>query len=202
MIITEIKKQKANEKRYNIYIDGNFCFSASDEAVVKLALKEGKYIDEEALEDIIDQCEESTAYSYALNLIGVRDYTCEDIKQKLKTKQYSSHTISRVLKKLISYGFLNDEKYANKYIEYSVNIKKNGKNKIMYELQQKGIKNHEIELNEELEYNNALSLAEKKLRSIGDKKKPEDRIFRYLIQKGYDFDIIKKVVNTLLKNND
>lgn len=200
MVITTIKKQRHNESRYNIYIDYKFCFSASSEDIIKYSLTEEKEIEEEELGNIIKNCEETNAYNYALNLLNSKDYTSMDIKNKLKLKEYSNQTIDSVLSKLESYGFINDEKYVKKYIDYSLNIKKAGKNKIMYDLKNRGIKSSDIEsieVNEEIQYSNAYNLALKKIKSIKNNTRIEDKVFRYLLSKGYDFDLIKKVLRNV-----
>lgn len=205
MVITEIKKQRYNESRYNIYIDSKFCFSASEEDLIKYTLTENRGLEEEELDEIIKKCEESNAYNYALNILNNRDYTSMDIKNKLKQKQYSIQTIESVLSKLESYGFIDDEKYIKKYVDYSLNIKKTGKNKIMYDLKSKGLKSSEIEsieVNEEIQFSNAYDLALKKLKSINSNKRIEDRIFRYLLSKGYDFDMIKRVIRKIFDSID
>lgn len=200
MVITSIKEQKYNGKRYNIYIDYKFSFSASDEDIIKYSLTEDKNIENEELESLIKKCEETKAYSYALNLLSIKDYTSKDIKTKLKLKQYSDQTIQSVLSRLESYDFVNDEKYVKKYIDYSLNIKKIGKNKILFDLQNKGIKSsniESIEIDEAIQYSNAYSLALKKVKSISNNTKIQDKVFRYLLSKGYDFDLIRKVLRNL-----
>ncbi|MDF2674638.1 MAG: regulatory protein RecX [Clostridiales bacterium] len=208
MVITNIKKQRYNEARYNIYIDSKFCFSASGEDVIKYSLNEEKEIGIEELEELIRKCEETKAYNYALNLLSIKDYTSKDIKSKLKLKQYSDQTIGSVISRLELYKFVNDEEYVRKYIDYCLNVKKTGKNKIIYDLQNKGIKSENmefIEIDEEIQYTNAYNLASKKLKSINNKTNIKDKIIRYLLTKGYDFDLIKKVMRNLsdtLGNDD
>lgn len=205
MVITGIKKQKYNGERYNIYIDSKFSFSASDEDIVKYSLTEEMKIESEELESLIKKCEETKAYSYALNLLSIKDYTSKDIKTKLKLKQYSDQTIQSVLSRLESYDFVNDEKYVKKYIDYSLNIKKTGKNKILFDLQNKGIKSSDIksiEIDEDIQYSNAYNLALKKIKSINNNTRIEDKVFRYLLSKGYDFDLIRKVLRNLFDTKD
>lgn len=205
MIITNIKKQKLNESRFNIYIDSKFCFSASGEDIIKYSITEDMEIDGDELENLIKKCEETTAYNYALILLNNKDYTSKDIKNKLKLKHYSEQTINSVLSKLQLYDFINDERYAKRYVDYSLSIKKSGKNKILFDLKNRGIKNSDIdsiEIDEEVQYLNAYNLALKKVNSIKDNPKKEEKVFRYLLSKGYDFDLIKKVLNKVFDNID
>lgn len=205
MIITNITKQKYNESRYNIYVDSMFCFSASSEDIIKHSIAEEKEIDKDELESLIKKCEETAAYNYSLRLLNNKDYTSKDIKKKLKQKYYSDQTINSVLEKLKLYEFVNDERYVKKYIDYSLNIKRTGKNKILFDLQNRGIKSSEIEaleIDEEVQYSNAYNLALKKMKSIKDNTKQEEKIFRYLLSKGYDFELIKRVLRRVFDNTE
>lgn len=197
MKITQVSKQKNNEERYNIYVDGAFCFSSSIEDVIKNNIKEGMDITEEQLDSFIEACEYGKAYNYALFLLNARNYTSKEIKNKLEKKFYSQQTINRVLDKLQSYGMINDEEYASKYINDSINFKKNGIRKIQYNLINKGISREiidNIEVDYESQLKNALSLAEKKMKLLQNKSNPREKIYRFLISKGYDHGIVKKVI--------
>lgn len=203
MVITDIKIQKHNESRYNIFIDSKFCFSAGKEDIIKFTITKGKEIEEEELLNLISKCEETEAYDYALVLLGIKDYSSKDMRKKLIQKQYSNQTIDFILSKLQSLEFINDERYAEKYIEYCLSIKKSGRNKIMYDLQNKGINASNIEsldIDEEKQFENACNLALKKMNSVKNTSNPREKVIRYLLSRGYEFDLIKKVVNKLFKD--
>jgi len=203
MVITDIKIQKHNELRYNVFIDSKFCFSAGKEDLIKFTITNGREIGEEELLNLISRCEETAAYDYALMLLGIKDYSSREMRNKLKQRQYSEQTINLILSKLQSYDLINDERYAEKYIEYSLNIKKSGINKILYGMQKKGINTSNlkaIKIDEEKQFENACSLALKKMNSVRNTSNPREKVFRYLLSRGYDFDLIKKVVHNLFKD--
>lgn len=200
MIITAIEKQKHNDKRYNVFIDNNFCFSADKEDIIKYSIEEGMEISQYKVEEIIELCETSKAYNYALNLISIRDYSSKEITDKLKLKNYSLKAINIVLEKLNYYGFINDFEYTKKYIKYYSDVKKYSKKKITTKLYEKGIKlsNHSgLEFDESLEYENLKELAIKKFKLIQNKDNKKQRLYRYLISKGYENDMIIKVIKEI-----
>jgi regulatory protein len=100
MKITKIEKQKYNEGRYNIYIDGSFCFSATGEDVIKFTLEVDRDFDTDEIKEITRSCEESSAYNYALKILGIKDYTVKEIVLKLRDKDYSDQTINSIIEKL------------------------------------------------------------------------------------------------------
>jgi regulatory protein len=205
LIITSIIKQKGNQNRYNIFINGNFSFSASNEDIVKHSIKEGLELSEELFNTIRIECEHSKAYNYALHLLEIRGYTSKEIKRKLKLKNYSEKTIDDILTKLKSYNFIDDHEYAEKYISDCVNFKKYGKKKIIYNLKSKGIEPALIdnaEFDYEMQYENAYLLANKKLRILGNKPNQKEKTFQYLASRGYELDLIIKVIKKIFHGTD
>ena len=205
MKITDICKQKRSTERYNIYIDDSFSFSALDEDIIKYNIKISNEYSKDELNDLIKKCEYDKAYEYALKILSIKDFSVNDLRNKLKTKNYSEYTIKGVTQKLESYDLLNDEKYANKLINDSLEFKKNGINKIKYSLKSHGIENNiidNIKIDNKKEYKNAYDIALKKYKLIEGKGNEKGKLYRYLSSKGYEYDTIKKVINEIIKDAD
>jgi regulatory protein len=205
MKVTEINLQKNNVKKYNIYIDGVYNFSADLDDVIKHAIKIDMELNQQQLEMLIDVCEYTKAFNQSLNMIEMKDYTIHEIEVKLKNKGYSDNTIEKVIIKLVDLGFLNDSKYLVKYCKDSIHIKKHGLKKIEYDLKKKGLTEHEIILGQddkEAMYQHALELANKKYRQLEGKNDIKGKVYRYLVSKGYDYDMIKKITNKICNNSE
>jgi regulatory protein len=205
MKITEVSEQKRRKEKYNIFIDGEFCFSANLEDVIKHGIKVSKEITHDELESLIEQCEYSKAYNYSLNLLSKQDYTSFDMIKKLKSRSYGNLTITKVMEKLKSYGLINDVKYAQKYIKYCLDIKKYGKNKIMAELYRLGLKDIEgldFSICEDTEYGNLREIAIKKYKTIEGKDNAKQKLYRYLLSKGYDFDLIRRAMREVTQDDN
>jgi len=205
MVITQVSAQKRNKDRWNIYIDGCFSFSASAEDIVRFQLKTGKKIDEDELQKLTEACEYTKAYNYALSILNIKDYTCSALKKKIMDKGYSEETSNLVIEKLGLYGIIDDERYVTRYVNDCLKLKKYGRNKIMYELQAKGISDElkeSINIDEELQYNNCLELGEKKLRQLQGKDKIKEKLYRHLVTKGYPYEMVIKVIDKLIKEEE
>lgn len=203
MKITDICKQKRSTERYNIYVDDSFSFSALAEDIIKYNIKISNEYSKDELNDLIKKCEYDKAYEYALKILSIRDFSVNDLKNKLRTKNYSEYTIKGVTQKLESYDLLNDEKYANKLVNDSLEFKKNGINKIKYSLKSHGIGNNiidNIKIDNKKEYKNAYDIALKKYKLIKGKGNEKGKLYRYLSSKGYEYDTIKKVINEIIKD--
>lgn len=200
MKITGIVNQKRSNETYNIFVDGEFCFSASAEDILKYSIKENTELNNENLEFLIENCEVSRAYAYALYLLDKKDYTECEISRKMNKKGYSTYSINKVLEKLKLYGIINDERYVKRFINNCIEFKKYGSRKIAYELQAKGIEREiisEIKIDEDTQFRNALELALKKLKSVKGKANARDKLVRYLLSKGYEFEIIRRVMDEI-----
>ncbi|TCO74819.1 recombination regulator RecX [Marinisporobacter balticus] len=204
--ITNLEQQK-NKNRVNIYVDDTFFLGVDQEIIYTLGLKKGQEVETKKLESIIGEEIYLKAKSKALKLLHFASRTEKEMREKLAKHEYEEQTIDRVLTFLKEYEFIDDEKFTKHMVKSKANGEKYGKNRIKQELYRKGIDKELIEntiieeLDLKIEYENALSLAEKKMRTIKDtdRKKVYEKLGRYLAYRGYDYDIIKKVINHVLK---
>jgi regulatory protein len=200
--VTGVLPQK-NEIANNIYIDGEYSFSASYEDIIKYSIKEGMEINNDDLASLIALCEYSKAYNYSLKLLSIRDYTSEEIRKKLKQRSFSDATIVEVTRKLAEYNFINDDNYAEKYKNDCLKIKKYGINKIKNNLVMKGIARDtvdNIEINEDEQYELCKEAAIKKEKILGDCKNRREKMFRFLISRGFEYDMAIKVIKNVLND--
>ena len=205
--ITEISVQKKNKNRCNIYIDNVFAFGVSNELIYKENLKVGMMVDEEKLKKI----------SYEENLINCKETALKIIERSYKTKKemikrllekgYALEEVNETLKFLEEYNFINDESYTKAFI--NDRTKTQGKQKIKYALKNKGVSDEIIEeelskLDMEKEKENANILALKKynilIKRESDKYKLKEKIIRFLISRGYNYEVAKDAVNEILKS--
>lgn len=140
------------------------------------------------------------AFSSALKLLTIRDYTEKEIYIKLCRKKYDKNIANDVVKELIKKGYLNDEEYAEKWINNIAFSKSIGINGVKYQLLKKGISYNIItdKLNNYNEYEAVLYAVNKKLRQIKYKKHEKNKIkpiiSRFLQRKGFTYDIIVKIL--------
>ncbi|MCX7951784.1 MAG: RecX family transcriptional regulator [Clostridiales bacterium] len=203
MQITDIQHQKKIDNRYNIYIDNVYTFSADIEDIVRFDLKVGNEYTEEEINFFINECEIRKGFKYALYLLNNRDYCKKEIVEKLFMKGYSDNSINNIIEKLKEYNLINDKIFAQKYINNKLKYKKNGKYKVINELKLKGISNEileEIDIDDGIQIENAYSIALKKIKSLKEKDNKIAKIKRFLYYKGYDSDIIDKVIRKLFDN--
>ena len=207
-IITKIEAQKKNDDRVNIYVDEKFFMAIYKELVFSFNLKKGQEIDKDYLKNILDDEIYMKAKNKALNILSKSSQSEKQIQQKL-SKDFEEHTIDRVIEFLQKYKFVDDEDLATRIINTNVNLNKYGKNKIKQNLYNKGIDKIIIEqamdeIDSDKEFENAFYLGKKRYDRLKneDPRKAYQKIGNHLAYKGFNYDIIKKVLNRLFNDID
>ena len=197
--ITSIEIEKHNKNRSNIYIDGRYYCSLNNLTILQNRLEVGHVVTPSHIKEMQFDSEKDTAFERTLKYISKSMKTKHQIRIFLEQKGYLDDIIEYVIKKLSEYKYIDDEFYATslakelsqKYGEYGVRFK----------LGEKGLSDKNIDialskLNRKDYLNGALSLAKKYLvnKDINTNK---DKLYNYLLQRGYDTYIIKEVISIL-----
>lgn len=145
------------------------------------------------------------AYNYALYLLGESDKTEQEILLKLRTKNTEEKTMLDIINKLKELGLIDDIRYAENWINVRKDLPGFSKRIIINKLLQKGIDKYLIqEKMEEIvidEYKTAFDIAKKKYYLIkGDTDIKKTKVINFLIRKGYNYDISKKVLNDIIND--
>ena len=116
----------------------------------------------------------------------------------MSKKGYLPTVIEHVLEKLRSYNFLNDADYAQMYTQNS--LRKKGGKLIKMELRAKGIDEENIQsamdnIDGEQELETAKKLLEKYMRGKTQDKETFQKAFRHLMSKGFDYEVIRRVLS-------
>ena len=136
----------------------------------------------------------------ALSLLNYMDRTEIGLRQKLKEKAFDEKEIDEAVEYVKSYGYINDQSYAERYILNKQGSK--SRREIYASLTQKGISKENIELAMEncFEVDDELAtirrLCEKKhfvAQEATDVEKK--RMYSYLLRKGFRGEDVCKVLN-------
>ncbi len=129
---------------------------------------------------------------------------------EVKTKLYSfglyKNEVEELVSKLIEENYINEERFAKTYAGGKFRTRQWGKTKIKFELKKKGITEYciKIALKEILDedYEKTLEkLATEKLELLKTERNifsKRSKLQTYLMGKGYEFDIVGKILKELL----
>lgn len=212
-VVIGLKRKKRTKEWYSIYLsDGREILSYID-FIVKFNIKTGKNLTEEKIQEIKSSSDLLLAKEIAYKFLSYKPRTQKEIEEKLKLKGFSDDIISKVIDDIKRYGFINDLEYTRNFVLNRLRSKTLGKIALKQILLSKGIPNETIEQvlaeRENLidEFEIALELAEKKLKQIkssrgkkGDKNEQKRKIYEFLARRGFTWDTISRVINTIFNN--
>lgn len=193
-------KRKGKSDEYYISFDNNSKLLIKYETIYKNQIKEGVEISQNELEQIFFEDQKLMAFDKSLTYISKGLKTEKEIKTNLKNKGFIDSAISYAINMLKEYKYVDDEKYANLYIETYKNSK--GKLLLKQKLMEKGVKLNIIEnalLNMENNDENVILLAKKYMNNKTYDEKNKLKLYRFLQGKGFTFEEIKKAVNNIFK---
>ena len=195
--VTKLEVQQKNKLRVNVYIDDEFLCGMDSATAITMGLKVGKEVSIAQLQDAIIQSEISVAFGKAVDYISRYMRTCKQLSQYLLRKGYSQQVVDCVVEKLKGYGYIDDARYAQMYVEQ--NSKSKGSYRLTQELIAKGVSIKDAQEYGHINYDDALAnataLAEKYMKNKQSDTPTLVKLQRYLAYRGYDYDVINTVVN-------
>jgi len=210
MRITKIEKQKGHPERRNIYADGSFLLGASAETLIRHRLRIGDEIEPAALRSLLQTEELLNAKRTALRYLSYRPRTEREVRHKLREQDFPDHEISTTIDDLKRARLLDDEAFARMYVRDALALRPSGKLLLKRKMLLLGVARPLVDhvLDEAFagvdQIDVALDAAKKFLKKAGDKKtdaaKIRSRVGGFLARRGYTWDVIEPVLNTLFKN--
>ncbi len=196
--ITLIQPQKKRQHRFSVFIDEEFAMGVSEEALKKFRLRVGMEIETETLKALALEEDRLQARDYVIRLLSQRAYCIQQIRNKLKTRQYDESIIESIITLFIQRGYLDDQKYAREFVASRLQNRPRGIPLLKQELKRKGIPDSIIrEILSPLEKDiDQMALAEAALsrrKDYAGEKDPQRRrnkIYRFLAQKGFPPEVI------------
>jgi len=203
MKITKLEKQKKDRTRYNIFLDGDFVFGLYDDTILKFGLRSNDELNEIKITEIKEYDEFNYGKKIAYSFLSYRQRSKKELTKKLKDKNISEAVIERIIKLLEDQKYVDDMSYAKIYLETKIRNKPIGKRLLQNKLYEKGIDKDTAEktlnenYSEEKEIDSAKKLFKKYSKKIKEKDASEkkQKCYRYLISRGFDYEIVNKVVN-------
>lgn len=203
MIITLIEESKTKPVMSKVYIDDMLSFCLPQKRISTLNLGEGQDLPAETLEYILKYEVYDAAKSAAVNYMALKLRTSCETRQKLAELGYQEDTIGKVIENLIEIDYINDFRYAVKYISEKTKLHPKSSKMLSMELRHKGISDDIIgNALEEIEPDDdgiALELLRKrysKYTSFDEKLINKMRTF--LLGRGFSYSQVSKSISRFL----
>ena len=185
-----------------MFIDYEFAFFLYKGELRTYGVREEAEIAEETYQLILDEVLTKRAKLRCMYLLKSRDYTKQGLREKLAKECYTEEIIERAVAYVVSFGYVDDLRYAKAYINYAGKSK--SRKQIEFDLMKKGVAKEDVvtafeELNEmdELESEEVLMqalLVKKHYKSEEATLEERRKMIGFLYRKGFSLDKIYKVV--------
>ncbi|MBK7378233.1 MAG: regulatory protein RecX [Ignavibacteriales bacterium] len=200
---------KRSDESASVFFDDQSEIILSYEVIIKNGLRKGDAVSESLFYLLKDENEKYFIKKKAINLIARRIHSSRELQIKLLQKRYSKKLIDEVIQNLIYNKIINDEAFARIFVEEKSRTKHWGRSKLKGELIKRGIKNDVIEivLQSELhdDSEHIKKLVEKKANILRKRnytdQQLKQKLFSFLLSKGFEIDLIKKCIQDLFSGN-
>lgn len=162
--------------------------------------REGCDITEEQLHSLLATSQRNRARERGLYLLGLRDYSCHELEQKLYTEA-TPKIAAAVVERLREVGLLDDERYAARLARSLSEGKHYPRRRIEQELRRRGISNVLIQtVVSDLEgedFEQALALLQKKYYNKLNDPDSRRRVIAALARRGFSYGAIRRAMDEM-----
>ncbi len=172
----------------------------------RLELKDEK---ERIIKDI--EKARTRTFDRAVNLLTYKPRSIKELRERLLEKEWTNAAIvEEVIKKLESYGYLNDAQFAKSFAASKIRQKPVGKRVLQQKLAQRKLDRETVAeaiekvLEETPEEEIIQRAIEKRLRLKGKPKEREEikKFYDFLLRQGFSYDLVRDKMREVAKLED
>lgn len=204
MRITALQPQASNTERLNIFVDGQFLLGANALIVLQMGLQVGQELTPAQLEQLRQEEALQKAVDRAFNYLSFRPRSREEVRRYLRKKETPPELIEAALQRLDRLDLVNDQAFAEFWIESRERFSPRGAQALKNELRQKGVQREVVDelVNAEQDEERALEAGRKKALSLIRQPGIDFQTFRnrlggFLQRRGFSYQITARTVRAL-----
>ena len=202
--VVSVEKKKRQYLVHFKHIDQHFNVEVSEEMILEYRLVKGKILDENQWKRLNESMKYDSYRQKLMRYLNHKPRTVFEAKKYLDQFDLSKPNMDQLIDRFVRLGVLNDQRYIEQYIEEYSQFRLMGPKKIFYDLINKGLNQPDIEQGllsypESLMKNNIHALIIKHIESSKNKSlnRLRESIYRLLMTKGYDYQLIDKVFQSM-----
>lgn len=193
--ITDLKGQKENKYRVNVYLEGEFAFGLS--LTLATGLKLGQVLTEAEITALKEADAHQQAYQKALHFLSFRARSRQEMEDYLMEKGIGAAEINTTLTRLHQERYLDDEAFARAWVESRTRVRPRSSAVLRQELRQKGVEAALItdilaEVDEDLAAWAALEPKLRQWQSL-DERAFQQKVTGFLGRRGFGYALIRRV---------
>jgi regulatory protein len=185
-----------------VYLDQEYAFLLYGGDIRRYRLAEGEELATETYQKLMQEILPKRAKMRCMHLLETRDYTERELREKLERGGYPRESTDRAIDYVSSYGYLDDTRYAARYIDTYGDRK--SRRLIEQELLRKGISRDILALSWSADDDGSRRISEDDMiRKLLEKKhfdpqttdeKERRRLYAMLVRKGFDASAIADIL--------
>lgn len=195
MHITDI--EQLTKTKYKVYVDDEALCVLAAEDLKKLQLRIGLELDAQAYGMIYEEYVTRRARMKALSLLERRDYSSQELLERLKREGFSKDVVEDAVAYVKSYHYIDDERYIENYISYRASGKSR---QLVYQtLVSKGLDSEKIQrlmddsgMDDEENIRRIYSRKFSDITELTPERK--QKILNYFLRKGFKYNDITNVI--------
>jgi regulatory protein len=201
--LTRVAPLARDPERVSLHIDGRFALVLPALVALQRGLREGVVLDDAAVAELAELAEMEKAVTAALHFVGYRPRSEREVRDRLRRRGFGPPAIDAAIERLRGWRYLDDQAFAEYWVENRVEHAPRGKRRLASELRAKGVDREVVGATlEQAELNEpdaALALARKRLASLSglDEATQRRRLSGFLARRGYDWDVVRGTLASL-----
>lgn len=206
--ITAIEGQQRARERVNLFLDGEFAMGVHVDVVAALHLQVGQRITEERLRDIVREESLSKAKERAFLLLSFRARSEKEVRDRLRQSGYEDDIVEDVVARLYALDLLNDQDFADRFVQSRMSGRPVGRRAMAYELRRKGLDTETVTeatagVDDDAERAAALAAARSRAGRFQGMEAREARrkLGAFLQRRGFGWDTISSVMDEVLASD-
>lgn len=189
--ITDIKQQIKRSDRYAIYIDGKYALSFGETELLNIGLHIGDEFTKQELANLKKRAGEDKAFDNAIRYIALRPRSRWELETYLKRKNVDETAAETILNKLSSRGYVDDEAFAQAWVNNRRLLKSVSKRRLIQELRAKRVDSSIIDKVLDEDEVSDLDSLKQLVAKKRDRYKDDQKFMQYLSRQGYSYGDIK-----------
>jgi regulatory protein len=203
-IITSLEPSRGRGGcRINVYLDGRFGFSVQQEVAAQLRV--GQSLFEARIADLLAEDERARALDAALRFLAYRPRSEREIRDRLARRGVLPAIVDGTVARLKQLKLVDDEAFAQYWIEQRQEHRPSGRRLLRVELQRKGLDSDTSAqaLDAVGEHEDPVEAASRaglrKARALRglDERTFMQRLGQFLLRRGFDYDTCKSACRRL-----
>lgn len=199
--ITSLIQPPDKKGRVDVYADGEYLMSVSEDAALEAGLRVGLEVDEKLLSDVEYSVQMSRAKNKAYDYLSYGDMSEKKLFEKLTRYGFSKDIALDCVEKMRESGYVDNARYAQSLARSLANTRLYGPRRIIQELRRRGVDSQTAQDaldSTDADYEeNIRVLARGRLKRDMTDPREVQKLIAALMRSGYDYDTIKSSIASM-----